>query len=45
MDYARQRRHNQVVELLEMAWIRVQLRAKRLEDDQRMVELVPCSQV
>jgi len=45
MDYARQRKHSQVVELLEMAEIRIALRAKRLEDEDALVELVPCSQV
>lgn len=45
MDYARDRRHDQVIELLEMAKIRIEMRAKRLADEDRMVELVECSQV
>ena len=45
MEYARERKHHQVVELLEMAEIRIALRAKRLADEDAMVELVDCGQV
>jgi hypothetical protein len=45
MEYALERRHSQVAELLELAHIRIKLRYKRLEDDAFMVAEVECSQV
>lgn len=45
MDYAKQRGLRDVVELLEMAAIRIQLRHKRIQEQNRELEFVACSQV